>query len=152
MQIFDESMLGEIANVINDIQKSNANLRHRGHVVAISLMCALDAISSYPYRQNNMSRFVTAHFPDEYKPHANALYGLYRNSMIHSWNLFEASLLPGNEPIGTSKTGSLIFGLLNFFAALHHGANDFLKKLETEAALQTNTLNRYNKLRKTAKA
>ena len=42
-QIFDESMLGEISNVIHDITKSNGDLQQRGHVVAIALMCALDA-------------------------------------------------------------------------------------------------------------
>jgi len=150
-QIIDESVLGEIANVIGDIKKSNEDLQHRGHVVAISLMCALDAISSYGYRKHNVSKFVKAHFPDEYKPHANALYKLYRNSMIHSWNLFKASMLPGNEPITKTKGGTLAFGLLNFFQALQSGAEDFLNKLETDAHLQANTLNRYKELKKTAK-
>ena len=151
-QIFDESILGEIGNVIHDIKNSNGDLQHRGHVVAISLMCALEAISAYPYRRHKMSQFVASHFPAAYRPHANALYGLYRNSMIHSWNLFEASIRPGIEPISKTETGILTFGLLNFFAALQEGANDFLGLLETNVSLQTNTLNRYGHLRKTAKA
>ena len=48
-KIFDESMLGEIRNVIDDIMKSNRGLHFRGHVVAISLMCALDAVSTCGY-------------------------------------------------------------------------------------------------------
>jgi hypothetical protein len=150
-QIFYESMLGEIANVIADIKKSNGDLQHRGHVVAISLMCALDAISSYPYRKHNMSKFVVAHFPAAYKPHANALYRLYRNSTIHSWNLFEAGIAPGTETITKGQNGTLVFGLEDFFQALNTGVEDFLKKLEADVPLQKNTLNRYNKLRKTAK-
>src|SRR5436309_7254487 len=43
-QIFEDSILGEIAHVISDAHKCNGDLQHRGHVVAISLMCALDAI------------------------------------------------------------------------------------------------------------
>jgi hypothetical protein len=151
-QIFQESMLSEIANVIADIKKCNGDLQHRGHVVAISLMCALDAISSYPYRKHNMSKFVAAHFPAAYKPHANALYRLYRNSMIHSWNLFEAGIAPGTETITKGQNGTLVFGLEDFFQALNTGVEDFLEKLEANVPLQKNTLNRYNKLRKTAKA
>ena len=48
-RIFEESILGEISNVIDDALTANGDLQHRGHVVAISLMCALDAISSYGY-------------------------------------------------------------------------------------------------------
>src|SRR5258706_16454176 len=46
--IFEESILGELNNVISDVQAKNKDkgLQHRGHVVAISLLCALDAISS----------------------------------------------------------------------------------------------------------
>lgn len=150
-QIFQESILGEIANVIADIKKSNGDLQHRGHVVAISVMCALDAISSYPYRKHNMSKFVAAHFPAAYKPYANALYRLYRNSMIHSWNLFEAGIAPGTGTIMKGQNGTLVFGLEDFFQALSSGVEDFLKKLEADVPLQKNTLNRYNKLRKTAK-
>jgi hypothetical protein len=151
-QIFRGSMLGEIANVIADIKKSNGDLQHRGHVVAISLMCALDAISSYPYRKHNMSKFVAVHFPAAYKPHAKALYQLYRNNMIHSWNLFEAGTAPGTETITRGPNGTLVFGLEDFFQALNTGVEDFLRKLETDVPLQKNTLNRYKKLRKTAKA
>ncbi|BCA56898.1 hypothetical protein W02_40380 [Nitrospira sp. KM1] len=149
-KIFAESVLGEIRNVIEDIKKSNGDLQHRGHVVAIALMCALDSISSYGYRGHNVTKFVGEHFPGEYKPYANDVYHLYRNSMIHSWNLFEAAILPGIENITKTK-GTLCFGLLNFFGALESGVEDFLKKLATATHLQANTLNRYKALRKTAR-
>jgi hypothetical protein len=51
--IFEESILGEISNVIADVLNTNSNLEHRGHVIAIALMCALDAISSYGYGRKN---------------------------------------------------------------------------------------------------
>ena len=40
-RIFEVSMLMEINNVIEDANARNRGLEHRGHVVAISLLCAL---------------------------------------------------------------------------------------------------------------
>lgn len=151
-QIFDDSIIGEIENVIRDIQKSNGNLQHRGHVVAISLLCALDSVASYGYRGKHVSKFVKTHFAATYKPHAEAIYELYRNCMIHQWNLFEAAILPGNQAITTTASGTLCFGLLHFHEALKEAVADYLRKLETDTALQNNTLNMYRKRRKTAKS
>jgi len=152
-RIFNASMLDEIRNVVEDIKKTNGDLSHRGHVVAIALMCALDAVSSYGYRGRrgeHIAKFVQNHFPPEYRPHADDIYGMYRNSLIHSWNLFEATILPGSE--GIRKTDhTLSFGLLNFLSAFQSGVDDFLKTLETDAHLQSNTRNRYEKLRTTAR-
>jgi hypothetical protein len=143
------SILNEIENVIVDAKERNGDLQHRGHVVAISLMCALDAISSYGYRGEHIAKFVQNHFPEGYRPYADDLYELYRCSLIHSWNLFEAAILPGNEAV--KRNGSLSFGLLNFFDALRHGVADFFDKLPTDTSLQANTLRRYAKLRNIAK-
>jgi hypothetical protein len=151
-KIFDEAMLNEIDNVISD---AGGNLDHRGHVVAIALLCALDAISSYGYGRENgrqIPPFIRAHFPKEYHPHAKALLRLYRHSMVHSWNLFEATILPGNDPVKTSKGGCLTFGLLHLREAISRGVADYLKTLETSKALQTKTLNRYRALRASAKS
>ena len=52
-RIFEVSMLMEINNVIEDATQRNGSLEHRGHVLAISLLCALDAISSYGYGRKN---------------------------------------------------------------------------------------------------
>jgi hypothetical protein len=152
--IFDESILGEIENVIEDIKNSNGDLQHRGHVVAISLLCALDAISSYGYGPKSGKQipyFIRAHFPVEYHRHAKNILYLYRHAMVHSWNLFAAAILPGLQP-PTSVRGTLSFGLLNFFQALKDGTDDFLEKLESDARLQENTLKRYQGLRRNAKA
>ncbi|HTW56834.1 MAG TPA: hypothetical protein VMD99_01750 [Terriglobales bacterium] len=149
--IIKESMLDEIDNVISD---AGGNLEHRGHVVAIALLCALDAISSYGYGRKNGKQippFIRAHFPKEYHPHSKALLKLYRHSMVHSWNLFEASILPGNDPV-RSVGGSLIFGLIHLREAMSKAVADYLKKLATNKALQTKTLDRYSKLRASAKA
>jgi hypothetical protein len=148
--IFEEAILGEISNVVSDAHKSNGDLRHRGHVVAISMMCALDAIASYGYKSHHVSSFIRTYFPADYRPHADKIYRLYRNSLVHSWNLFEAAIYPDKTAIGL-ESGTLVFGLLNFFEALVHATGGFLEDLETDAALQANTLLRYKKLRKTAK-
>src|SRR5438045_9368556 len=104
-QIFEQSILAEINNVISDATKCTGDLQHRGHVVAIALLCALDAISYYAYGAKSGGQipdFVTAHFSAEYQPHAEALRKLYRNAMIHSWNLFEVAISPGNERISSA--------------------------------------------------
>src|SRR5260370_3995706 len=52
-QIFEESILGEIANVVSDATKCNVDLQHRGHLVRLSLICALEPISSAADRVDN---------------------------------------------------------------------------------------------------
>ncbi len=149
-QIFDESILNEIDNVIKD---AGGNLEHRGHVVAIASLCALDAISSYGYGARSGKQipdFVRAHFPPNYQPHADALLCLYRNAMVHSWNLFEAAIKPGNDPVTRAK-GVLCFGLLHFRQAISKAVNDYLKKLKTDQNLQATTLKRYRQLKASAK-
>jgi len=152
-RIFEESILSEINNVISDANKTVGSLQHRGHVVAIALLCALDAISSYGYGARcgkQIPEFVLAHFPAAYHPHANSLLYLYRHAMVHSWNLFEVSITPGNEGIAASG-GVISFGLLNFFQALVEATEDFLEKLTFDAALQQKTLARYDALKTSAK-
>jgi hypothetical protein len=154
--IFDGSILSEIKNVVADAQARNGDLEHRGHVVAIALMCALDAISAYGYRgvagwDNgvHIENFIKNHFPPDYQLHAAAIRALYRNCLIHSWNLFEVTLRPGNESI--QLNGTLSFGLLNFLSALETATSDFLTKLASDPTLQRTTLERYQALRATAK-
>lgn len=155
--IFSDSILTEIHNVIDDAKARNGDLQHRGHVVAIALMCALDAISAYGYRGTgpwdkgeHIKKFVANHFPQGYRQHADAICRMYRNCLIHNWNLFEASLLPGQEPIQLMN-GSVVFGLLNFFAALQEASKHFLNKLATDRSLQSNTLDLYRSLRSSAR-
>lgn len=149
--IFEESILGEIGNVIADAHKSNGDLRYRGHVIAISLMCALDAIASYGYRRHHVADFIRAHFPSEYHQHADQIYEVYRCSLVHSWNLFEASIYPDKTKIKL-ENGAIAFGLLDFFEALVQATESFMEGLANDAALQKNTLERYKELRQTAKA
>jgi len=152
-RIFEQSMLMEINNVIEDATARQGSLEHRGHVIAGSMLCALDAISSYgygPLSGNQIPPFIRAHFPDNYRPFADAVLNLYRHALIHSWNLFEAALTPGNEPI--SEDGGVIsYGLLNFFDALKHGTEDFLEQVVGDAKLQGAARDRYKGLRDTAK-
>jgi len=148
--IFQESILTEINNVVAD---AGGNLEHRGYVIAIALLCALDAISSYGYGAKNGKQipdFIRAHFPEPYKSHAEALLRLYRHEKVHSWNLFKVAILPGNETVAVDH-GVISFGLLNFLDAVSEGANGYLKKLETDKMLQRETLERYRKLKGSAK-
>lgn len=149
-RIFEESILGEIGNVIADVQHRHPDLQHRGHVIGIALMCALDAIASYGYRKHSVADFIRAHFPADYHPHADEVYELYRCSLVHSWNLFEASIYPDKTKIKL-ESGTIAFGLLDFFEALVQGTESFLESLPNDAALRTNTLGRYKELRDTAK-
>ena len=149
-QIFEESILGEINNVITDVHKSNGDIQNRGHVLAISMMCALDAIASHGYRKHHFADFIVAHFPADYHAYAVQIFELYRNSLVHSWNLFEVSIYPDSSGVRI-EGGTLAFGLLNFFDALVQGTGDFLERLAVDAVLQKNTLARYDKLKRTAK-
>ncbi|HZW80924.1 MAG TPA: hypothetical protein VFF50_10660 [Candidatus Deferrimicrobiaceae bacterium] len=98
-RIFEESILLEIRNVIDDAQENHGDLQHRGHVIAIALMCALDAIASYGYRNHHVGDFIKAHFRADYHAFADAIYQLHRNSLVHSWNLFEATIYPDHTKI-----------------------------------------------------
>jgi hypothetical protein len=135
---------------IDDITKSNGTLAFRGHVVAIALLCALDAISSYGYRGKNAGKFITAHFPGPYRPYADQIYKVFRLSLVHSWNLFEASIYADNSTIRL-EGGTLAFGLRNFSDALVVGTEDFLNSLPSDGVLLANSRNRYEGLRATAK-
>lgn len=149
-QIFEESILGEISNVLGDVHKANGSLRNRGHVLAIAMLSALDAIASYGYRGHRFKKFIESHFAPDYHPHAAEIFDLYRNSMIHSWNLFEASIYPDDSNVRLEGS-TLAFGLLHFFDALVNGTGAFLEKLATDADLQSNTLRRYEELKQSAK-
>ena len=149
-EIFEKSILNEIDSVIAD---AGGNLEGCGHVVAIALLCALDGISSYGYGARSgkqVPEFVREHFPLEYRSHATPLLKLYRHAMVHSWNLFEAGLLTGDEPVGVNN-GVIYFGLRNFRDAISEAMNDYLKDLVSDKKLQAKTLQRYKQLKASAK-
>jgi hypothetical protein len=68
-------------------------------------------------------KFIREHFPPAYKPFAEKIYKMHRNSAIHTWNLFEATILPSNDNI-MDTSGIISFGLLNFLDALKAGLDD----------------------------
>lgn len=163
--IIKGAIIDELDNGINDILRSNGSLLHRGHVVGIALLCAVDTVSSYAYHTvikppcpkcgrgdkvgPKYTTFISNHFPAEYKPYAEELYGLYRNSLVHSWHLFRAALLPGIEPI--KKDGnSISFGLLNLHQAIKSAISDFFTTLHQEPGLQQSVINRYVQLKSSA--
>lgn len=166
-KIFNETILSEIENVISDAKTVNDGLEHRGHVVALALFCAIDTLSSYAYQDEKVvvcpeckrkdsigpryQKYIEEFFPNSYKPYASNLYKFYRNNLVHSWNLFEASILPGNESITKIQDNVLSFGLLNFFDALKESVKNFGDKFKTEEKLQKDSKNRYQQLHLSAK-
>ena len=50
-------------------------MQHRGHVIAIALLCALDTASFYGYGEDGIPAFVQAHFPSEYHRRGYLLWG-----------------------------------------------------------------------------
>jgi len=163
--IFRETILDEIRNVISDAMKANGSLSQRGHVVALVLFCAVDTLSSYAYvsKENNIcvqcnkggkigpryKKYIEDFFPDDYKPHSDKLYGFYRNASVHSWNFFKVGIYPDHEPIKADDT-TMSFGLLNFYDALEVSFKNFIKKLKQDVELQSNCRSRYEELRESA--
>src|SRR5438093_13569336 len=95
-------------------RRATAAFNTEGTLLQSRLMCALDALSSYGYRGKDgqhVEKFVRNHFAPDYQPHARAIYKMYRSSLIHSWNLFEAAISPGNEAM-REYNHTLSFGLL----------------------------------------
>ncbi len=151
-KIIKETILDEIDNVISDAYKVNGGLAHRGHVVVLALLCAVDSIAAYSFIGGVGERyknFISIYFPSDYQPFATEIYNLYRNSSVHSWNLFQVAIWPGNEPITTSG-GSLSFGIVNFYNALVKAVDNFLSDLPSNTTLQINSLKRYSELKHTA--
>lgn len=160
-KIFHDSLLIEIKNVISDAP----SLEHRGHVVALSIMCAIDTLASYAFKSTNEAcsscgrgdrvgpnykEYIETFFPSDYQPYANEIYKLYRNSLTHSWNLFQAGMLPGNESI-RKINGAIIFGLRHLFDALEKSVDVFLEKLTNDSRLQEAALKRYRELKNSAR-
>lgn len=154
-RIIRETMLDEINNVISDATRANGDLRHRGHVIVLALLCAVDSIAAYSLQGGVGKRyrfFIENYFPSNYRPYANEIYELYRNSSVHSWNLFQVGIWPGNEPLTVSTTGSISFGLLNFNDALATSVTSFLADIPNNIDLQNNALIRFRELRASALA
>ncbi len=152
-RIFQEAIIDELDGVVGDAQHRNGSLAHRGYVIGLGLLCAVDALASYAYPGKvgkRYKKFVEKHFPSNYAAHAGAIYELHRCNLVHSWHLFEASITAGNESVRMDGAG-VTFGLLNFLDALKAAFGDFMKRLSLDTALQGNVLKRYKELLKTAR-
>lgn len=164
--IFEETILLEIENVISDAQKCNGGVEHRGHVIALAILCAIDTLSSYAYVKEKdicsvcdrgdsvgprYKKYIEDFFPDNYKPFATQIYKLFRNSVVHSWNFFEVALTPWSENVEL-RDGNLCIGLLSLFSALESSVKNFANKFETDPHLQENARSRYENLRQTARS
>ncbi len=159
-RIFCESILAEIRNVINDAK----SLEGRGHVIVLSILCAIDALSSYAFRDcgtdkcpecerpdkagPRYGKYISTFFPNTYRPFAKRLYKNYRTFSVHSWNLFGATITPGNEEI-REEGQIIVIGLKKFFADLETSVKNFLEALPKDVSLQTAALCRYKQLKST---
>jgi hypothetical protein len=154
-RIFDESILGEIDNVIRDAQQCNGNLDNRGYVVALALMCALDAISSYGYgsrRGAQIPEFIRAHLPRPYHRIATVIRNAYRDMQVHAWHLFAVGITADDaEAITWNSNGVPCIQILHLRDALRLGVEGYFEKLKTDRTLRSNTLRRYLELRRKAK-
>jgi len=122
-------------------------MSHRGHVIAVAYMCALDAVSSYGYKNQNVRKFDRNHFPSTWRPYARLIYPEYRLNLVHAWNLFgKASLLPGDQPV-SGENGQVSFGIVTLARAFNTGVDDFLARLETDSHLQERALHRYREVK-----
>lgn len=152
-RIFEESMLIEIQNVIEDAKRGPEGLQHRGHVVAIALMSALDAVARFGYDHSggaHMKTFVATYFCKPYQPLADYVYVDYRCSLLHEWNLFRGTIYPDDKPLAINGC-SVSFGLLSFFDALKEAVGNFLEAVAADKNLQDHALERYRYLKQTAK-
>lgn len=163
-KIINETIVDELENVIGDITKSNRNLEGRGHVVALALLCAVDAVSLYGYREikeeickecgrgdkvsEKYQKFINNFFPEEYKQYSKKLYKQYRCSSVHSWHFFEVQICPENEPLKIGNDNILQFGLLKFFKDFKSSIDKFIEELDKNEELQESALCRYEELMK----
>lgn len=154
--IVDETITKEFENVLSDIRNcSREGLKHRGHVIAVALLCAIDAVATYGYDDASIkngrvkmryTNFITNHFPADYRQYAEKIYLQYRNASAHGWHFLEVSITPDNTPLQDSN-GHLSVGLLNLFQALKTGINDFVSTLNQNPNLQSKTIIRYTQQR-----
>ncbi len=165
-RIFDETVTGELRNVVADVQKvTGGHLAFRGHVIAVGLMCAIDAAASYAYRDVDtetcstcrrgdkpgprFKRFIREHFPAEWRSFDEAIYKLYRNSLVHSWHLFKVAMT-ADAGAPREANGEVVIGLIGLMLALEHGIADFLTRLDQDPELQRSAIARYSELTGTA--
>jgi hypothetical protein len=153
-KIFEESILGEIDNVIQDAQRcTGGTLDHRGYVILLALMCALDAISSYGYGDRSGAQipdFIHAHFSKGYHSLADKIWTLYRNGGVHNWHLFSVGI-SADGPAITYLGEVPCINILLLRDAFQYAVNNYFEKLKTDVTLRSNTLRRYVDLRKKAK-
>ena len=116
--IFQTGMLDEIENVIEDAFARNGSLEHRGHVIGISMMCALDSLSRFASVQEGQRArviaFVQNFFPCEFSTFADTIYTGFRNGLVHEWFMTEVAFLPNDEPITVEANETVSMGLLTF--------------------------------------
>jgi hypothetical protein len=153
--IFQTGMLDEIGNVIEDAFVRNGNLEHRGHVIAISMMCALDSLSRFASveegQRARVTSFVRNFFPFEFSSFADNINTGSRNGLVHEWFMTEVAFLPDDEPITVEANVTVSMGLLTFKNGLERSVVSFVGSLRTSDDFRQFALDRYTKLQSTAR-
>lgn len=149
-RILNETILGEIKNVMNDSKK--LKFGGRGHIIGLAIFCAIDTLASYFTFNKAVGKryknFIKGYFPEPYKSYSKAIYDFYRNEMTHSWNLFSVAI----QYEGTKITDSgMTIGLIDIYKALASALNEALKAYDKDSKIRESCLNRYNTLRKSSR-
>jgi outer membrane murein-binding lipoprotein Lpp len=135
-----DTMREQIAKIASDLHRANRRIER-----------IRDASKEIDQLQSKVNQWISDTSALGKLDVASPVFKRRRDSFVDAlWNLFEASILPGDEAVTTTKNESLCFGLLNLFAELKDGVADFLTKLETDGALQQNTLTQYGSVPNTA--
>ncbi len=149
---------------MNDLSKYNFG--GRGHVIALAIFCAIDAISSYFLSNKETEKccecgrgdnvgprykeYIKRFFPEPYNNFAEKLYILYRCTLTHNWNLFEIAITPSyNQDINAKDIH--ILGLKEFFKALSRSVCSAFDEFDRDENIKSSYLHRYKNLRKIAK-
>ncbi len=154
--IFRAGMLEEIQNVIDDAFASGGSLEHRGHVVAVAMMCALDSLSCFASKAKKqkvrIANFVQNFFPMEFHEFAEDIYLGFRNGLVHEWFLTRVVFLPDEEPITREDGKPVSMGLLTFQRGLEQSVSGFVDTLRSDPFLCRIASARYESLRKTVQS
>jgi hypothetical protein len=152
--LFEDAVLTEIRNVIEDSLARNNSLERRGHVIGVAMMCALDSLSCFasmePKQGDRIRHFIRKFFGPEFHPFADIVYRGYRNGLVHEWFLTTVAFTPDDEPVIVEASGNISMGLLTFHKGLENSVSTFLKTLRADTATQRQALRRYRKLQQEA--
>jgi len=125
-----------------------------GHIVLISICCAIDSLSAYASGGgkvgNRFTNFIAKYFPNKYSGKEEKIYKAFRCDSVHGWNL-QNSTISGNakDPKHLSEPSGIIYiSLYDFFNDLIKAFNNYLSDLKKDDDICNNLLKRYKNIKK----